>query len=141
LIIGRFNPVKIPLARVERIERRGRGNEQVCTVFTVDGEHYEFAERDIDTGLQATIQATIPGNGAKLVEHWRDEDDSIHFDLTEILCFTIDAVGGTHAITISDTFDEPTVLFPDGHVEAYQERWDSFDDFRREKMTKNDLPE
>jgi hypothetical protein len=107
-------------------------------VHTIDEDHFDFDERDVDMGLRNTIQATIPGNGAKLIERWSDEDGTTNFDLTEILCFTIDALGEYHAITLNDTHDEPTVLFPDGHVEKYEQQWATLDEFKREVVTKND---
>ena len=138
MIIGRFSRTKIPMSRVARIVQIGEWKDKKVRVHTIEGESFDFDERDLELGLENTVQATVPGGGAKLIEYWQDEDGSANFDLTEILCFTIDAMGNRHVLTLNDTYGEPTILFPDGHVERFERQWATFDEFKREITTQNE---
>lgn len=138
MIIGQHTRTLIPLSSVEKIVRKGEWKDKAFIVHTKDGDRVEYEEHSIDTALQNAVQASFQSNGAQMIEPWFDEDGSAMFDVTNILGFTLDATGALHAITISGSFDEPTILFPDGHVEKYEQRWDSFDDYKREVSTKNE---
>ena len=138
MIIGQFSDVKIPFSSVEKIVRKGHRKDETFTVHTRDGDTFEYEESSITAALEKTIQASFHSNGAQLIEYWHDEDGSTMFDLTTILGFVIDATGQLHAITISGNFNEPTILFPDGHVEKFEQRWDNLDDYKREVSTRNE---
>lgn len=73
------------MSRVARIVQIGEWKDKKVRVHTIEGESFDFDERDLELGLENTVQATVPGGGAKLIEYWQDEDGSANFDLTEIL--------------------------------------------------------
>jgi prepilin-type processing-associated H-X9-DG protein len=49
-----------------------------------------------------------------------------------ILGFYIDAAGELRVVTMDGNFGEPTILFADGHVERFEERWETLEKYEKQ---------
>jgi len=137
LVIGQYCNVTIPLSAVKALRSTTDNRVQV---ELLDGDTETYASSEIDTALSNTIQTTFPADGAQWLTTLHDEQGKPEdVEARTILAFAIDARGELVAITRDGIVDEPTILFADGHVEYYEQRWDTLDAYKAQLTGKKSL--
>lgn len=130
MIIGPYARKSVPLTAIKSFASTSDGKVQVTYL---DGDTDVFGENDVDAALKNTMQVTMPADGAQVLETiWSAEFKKPEdVGARAILGFGVDGRGQTVAITLDGIVDEPVILFADGHVEAFEQRWSTLEEYRR----------
>jgi hypothetical protein len=122
MIIGQHHRVGLVLSNVVRFQRTQDGKKVMC--YTRDGEFETFGEGEFEGALRSTIQATFPADGLQWLQTiYDDKRKPIDVEARSVLGLALDATGELLVITMDGNYPEPVLLFPDGHVEAFENSW------------------
>lgn len=130
MIIGPYARKSVPLTAIKSFTSTMDGKVQVTCL---DGDTTVFSQNEVDAALKNTIQVTMPANGAQALETIWSTDLTKPEDVEgrAILGFGVDGRGQTVAITRDAILDEPVILFADGHVETFEQRWNTLEEYKR----------
>lgn len=129
MIIGEHHKKSVMLSAVVSVDYSH--DRKRATVTTVDGDTATYDSTELDGALRSTIQASFPADGAKWLQPiYNDQMKIVDVELRSILGFIIDATGELRAVTTDGNMPDPTLLFPDGRVERFEESWPNLDAYR-----------
>lgn len=131
MIIGEHARRAIMLSAIISVERSH--DHKKAIVHTSSGESETYDVSEFDSALRSTVQASFPADGAVLlVTTYDDYMKPCDVWRRAILGFYLDATAELRAVTIDGNVgDDAVILFADGHVEQFEERWDTLDDYKR----------